>query len=160
MGREAAPLIGMSYKVKEIFYTLQGEGANTGRPAVFCRFAGCNLWSGREEDRASAVCQFCDTDFLGIDGSGGGSFATAECLADAIEEPDLWLPRALVAPRLLEAGLDLERLVGHHAPSRKLIGHKSIALRHTAEECDNVFGELDFLMFLQDKGYKFEYRHS
>jgi 7-carboxy-7-deazaguanine synthase len=74
----------MSYRVKEIYYTLQGEGANTGRAAVFCRFAGCNLWSGREGDRASAVCQFCDTDFLGIDGVGGGSFATAECLADAI----------------------------------------------------------------------------
>jgi hypothetical protein len=63
----------MSYSVKEIFYTLQGVGANAGRPAVFCRFAGCNLWSGREEDRATAVCQFCDTDFVGIDGVGGGA---------------------------------------------------------------------------------------
>ena len=62
----------MSYAVKEIFYTLQGEGANAGRPAVFCRFAGCNLWSGREADRADAVCRFCDTDFVGIDGPGGG----------------------------------------------------------------------------------------
>jgi len=62
----------MSYAVKEIFYTLQGEGANTGRPAVFCRFAGCNLWSGHEPDRATAVCRFCDTDFVGIDGAGGG----------------------------------------------------------------------------------------
>ena len=74
----------MSYAVKEIFYTLQGEGRNAGRAAVFCRFAGCNLWTGREEDRASAVCQFCDTDFVGMDGTGGGRFRTAETLAEAI----------------------------------------------------------------------------
>ena len=74
----------MTYSVKEIFYTLQGEGANTGRPAVFCRFAGCNLWSGREEDRSSAVCQFCDTDFVGADGSGGGKFSDASSLASAV----------------------------------------------------------------------------
>jgi len=74
----------MSYAVKEIYYTLQGEGAQTGRPAVFCRFAGCNLWSGREEDRAKAICQFCDTDFVGTDGPGGGKFATAMELARAI----------------------------------------------------------------------------
>jgi 7-carboxy-7-deazaguanine synthase (Cx14CxxC type) len=74
----------MSYAVKEIYYTIQGEGAQTGRPAVFCRFAGCNLWSGREEDRANAVCQFCDTDFVGLDGPGGGRFVAAEPLADAI----------------------------------------------------------------------------
>ena len=74
----------MTYAVKEIFYTLQGEGANAGRAAVFCRFAGCNLWSGREEDRASAVCQFCDTDFVGTDGTLGGRFATADELADTI----------------------------------------------------------------------------
>lgn len=74
----------MSYAVKEIFYTLQGEGANTGRAAVFCRFAGCNLWIGREEDRAEAVCRFCDTDFVGTDGPGGGRFAGAEQLADAV----------------------------------------------------------------------------
>jgi 7-carboxy-7-deazaguanine synthase len=73
-----------SYAVKEIFYTLQGEGANTGRPAVFCRFAGCNLWSGREADREEAVCRFCDTDFVGTDGPGGGRFATAEELAAAV----------------------------------------------------------------------------
>ena len=72
------------YSVKEIFYTLQGEGANAGRPAVFCRFAGCNLWSGREEDRASAICRFCDTDFVGTDGPGGGKFATADALAAAV----------------------------------------------------------------------------
>jgi len=74
----------MSYQVKEIFYTLQGEGANAGRPAVFCRFAGCNLWSGREADRASAVCQFCDTDFVGTNGTLGGKFDTAADLATRI----------------------------------------------------------------------------
>jgi 7-carboxy-7-deazaguanine synthase (Cx14CxxC type) len=74
----------MTYAVKEIFYTLQGEGANTGRSAVFCRFAGCNLWTGRERDRSSAVCQFCDTDFVGTDGPGGGKFTTAEELARAV----------------------------------------------------------------------------
>ncbi len=74
----------MSYQVKEIYYTLQGEGAHAGRAAVFLRFAGCNLWSGREEDRASAVCTFCDTDFVGVDGPGGGRFATADALADAV----------------------------------------------------------------------------
>ncbi|HUD51755.1 7-carboxy-7-deazaguanine synthase [Parvibaculum sp.] len=73
------------YSVKEIFYTLQGEGANAGRPAVFCRFAGCNLWTGRETDRATAVCTFCDTDFVGTDGEGGGKFADADLLADAVE---------------------------------------------------------------------------
>ena len=75
----------MSYAVKEIFKTLQGEGAHTGRAAVFCRFAGCNLWSGREQDRASAHCRFCDTDFVGVDGTGGGRFADPETLAKAIE---------------------------------------------------------------------------
>jgi 7-carboxy-7-deazaguanine synthase (Cx14CxxC type) len=74
----------MAYSVKEIFYTLQGEGAQSGRAAVFCRFAGCNLWSGREEDRAKAVCNFCDTDFVGTDGTGGGKFASADSLGDAI----------------------------------------------------------------------------
>jgi 7-carboxy-7-deazaguanine synthase len=74
----------MSYAVKELFYTLQGEGANAGRPAVFCRFAGCNLWSGREADRATAVCRFCDTEFVGTDGPGGGKFASAEQLAAAV----------------------------------------------------------------------------
>lgn len=75
----------MKYKVKEIYYTLQGEGAHTGRPAVFCRFTGCNLWSGREEDRSSAVCQFCDTDFRGTDGLNGGKY-TANELADKVVE--------------------------------------------------------------------------
>jgi 7-carboxy-7-deazaguanine synthase len=74
----------VSYAVKELYYTLQGEGAQAGRAAVFLRFAGCNLWSGREEDRAGAVCTFCDTDFVGVDGPGGGRFADADALADAV----------------------------------------------------------------------------
>lgn len=74
----------MGYLVKEIFYTLQGEGAHTGRPAVFCRFTGCNLWTGREAHRANAICQFCDTDFVGTDGTGGGRFRTAGDLAEAV----------------------------------------------------------------------------
>lgn len=78
----------MAYSVKEIFYTLQGEGAQAGRAAVFCRFAGCNLWSGREIDRAKAICKFCDTDFVGTDGVGGGKFQIADDLAKAIG--DTW----------------------------------------------------------------------
>jgi len=86
----------MTYSVKEIFYALQGEGAQAGRPAVFCRFAGCNLWSGREPHRTRAVCRFCDTDFVGVDGSGGDKFRTAEALAAAIAArwPATSLPRA------------------------------------------------------------------
>ena len=76
----------MSYAIKKIFYTLQGEGAQAGRAAVFCRFAGCNLWSGREADRAAAICRFCDTEFVGVDGPGGGKFELAEALAAAIEQ--------------------------------------------------------------------------
>ncbi|MEX0298991.1 MAG: 7-carboxy-7-deazaguanine synthase [Kordiimonas sp.] len=75
----------MVYTVKEMFYTLQGEGGQAGRPAVFCRFSGCNLWTGREQDRSNAVCQFCDTDFVGTDGPGGGKFKTAEELAHAVK---------------------------------------------------------------------------
>lgn len=75
----------MVYSVKEIFYTLQGEGGQAGRPAVFCRFAGCNLWTGLEKDRAKAICQFCDTDFVGTDGPGGGKFQTADDLASAVK---------------------------------------------------------------------------
>lgn len=78
----------MAYSVKEMFYSLQGEGANTGRAAVFVRFSGCNLWSGREEDRADARCDFCDTDFVGTDGDGGAKFLGAEAMADAVE--NLW----------------------------------------------------------------------
>ena len=79
----------MTYAVKQIFLTLQGEGGQAGRAAVFCRFAGCNLWSGREQDRADAVCTFCDTDFVGTDGEGGGKFETAEALAQAVA--DTWV---------------------------------------------------------------------
>lgn len=78
----------MNYSVKEIFYTLQGEGAHAGRPAVFCRFAGCNLWSGREQDRDKAVCRFCDTDFRGMDGENGGRYSTPDSLAYRIAQ--LW----------------------------------------------------------------------
>ena len=74
----------MTYAVKEIFYTLQGEGMRAGRPAVFCRFSGCNLWSGREQDRRSAICQFCDTDFVGTDGTDGGKYESAHALAERI----------------------------------------------------------------------------
>jgi 7-carboxy-7-deazaguanine synthase (Cx14CxxC type) len=88
----------MPYDVKEIFYTLQGEGANVGRPAVFCRFSRCNLWSGHERDRERAICRFCDTDFVGTDGPNGGSFADAPSLADAIERN--W-PEKLSGPRLV-----------------------------------------------------------
>ena len=75
----------MSYSIKEIYFTLQGEGANAGRPAVFCRFTGCNLWTGREEDRHKAVCQFCDTNFVGTDGPRGGVYATANEIAEAVD---------------------------------------------------------------------------
>jgi 7-carboxy-7-deazaguanine synthase len=86
----------VTYSIKEIFYTLQGEGAHAGRPAVFCRFSGCNLWTGREIDRASAVCQFCDTDFVGTDGEGGGKFKTPQELAATIDA--LW-PRTYAASK-------------------------------------------------------------
>ena len=114
----------MAYMVKEIYYTLQGEGAQTGRPAVFCRFAGCNLWSGNEADRAAATCGFCDTDFVGTDGPGGGAFPTARALGQAVRakwpaaaggrslvvctggEPLLQLDEALVEA-LHDAGLEI-----------------------------------------------------
>ncbi len=89
----------MTYAVKEIHYTLQGEGANTGRPAVICRFTGCNLWSGREQDRATATCRFCDTDFVGMDGPGGGRFASAQVLGKAIL--DNWPANAASSRRLV-----------------------------------------------------------
>ncbi len=92
----------MTYSVKEIFFTLQGEGANTGRPAVFCRFAGCNLWSGLEKDRATAQCTFCDTEFVGTDGSGGGKFETAAELAEAVR--NMWPVGAGGAPFVVCTG--------------------------------------------------------
>lgn len=100
----------MPYAIKEIYYTLQGEGVQAGRPAVFCRFAGCNLWSGREEDRATATCRFCDTDFVGLDGPGGGRFATATDLVGAIREA--WPPGSTTPPLVVctggEPGLQLD----------------------------------------------------
>jgi len=92
----------MTYAVKEIYYTLQGEGARTGRAAVFLRFAGCNLWTGLERDRANAVCKFCDTDFVGTDGIGGGKFATAEGLARAVEEK--WPSASMAQPYVVCTG--------------------------------------------------------
>lgn len=91
----------MAYSIKEMYYTLQGEGAQTGRPAVFCRFSGCNLWTGRERDRAKAICQFCDTDFVGIDGPNGGRFSEADELAAAVDalwpsHPDAAAPKLVV----------------------------------------------------------------
>ena len=110
----------MTYSVKETFYTLQGEGANAGRPAVFCRFAGCNLWSGREEDRATAVCRFCDTDFVGTDGLGGGKFGTPEELAQRIDFlwPNDRMPGRLVVftggEPLLQVDPPLIEAIHHH----------------------------------------------
>jgi 7-carboxy-7-deazaguanine synthase (Cx14CxxC type) len=88
IARNASSADTLTYSVKEIFYTLQGEGAHAGRPAVFCRFAGCNLWTGRESDRETAICQFCDTDFVGTDGEGGGKFSDSQSLTAAIDA--LW----------------------------------------------------------------------
>ncbi len=88
----------MAYHIKEIFYTLQGEGANTGKAAVFCRFSGCNLWSGRERDRSGAICQFCDTDFVGTDGTNGGKFEESDALANSISS--CW-PRESKAERFV-----------------------------------------------------------
>jgi 7-carboxy-7-deazaguanine synthase (Cx14CxxC type) len=110
----------MSYSIKEIFYTLQGEGANTGRPAVFCRFSGCNLWSGHEEDRTSAVCQFCDTDFVGTDGTGGGRFRAAAEVAQAVRAAWPAPPSSLARPLVVCTGgepllqLDAELVSAFH----------------------------------------------
>ena len=99
-----------TYTVKEVFYTLQGEGAQTGRPAVFCRFTGCNLWSGREQDRAASVCRFCDTDFVGFDGQNGGKFSSAEALAAHISSfwPNLTLGKPYVVFTGGEPALQLD----------------------------------------------------
>ena len=94
----------MTYTIKEIFYTLQGEGANTGRPAVFCRFAGCNLWTGREEEREKAVCRFCDTDFVGTDGPGGGKFANALEVARAVAAKWPVGPSQMIKPLVVCTG--------------------------------------------------------
>ena len=103
------------YQIKEMYYTLQGEGARTGRPSVFCRFTGCNLWSGREKDRSTAVCNFCDTDFVGVDGPGGGKFINALELSDAIEA--FWPneePNKYVVFTGGEPGLQLDKNVIDH----------------------------------------------
>lgn len=109
----------MTYSVKEIFYTLQGEGNHAGRPAVFCRFAGCNLWTGREEDRVTAICQFCDTDFVGTDGERGGKFRQATELAETINR--LWPQDYAASKYVVFTGgepllqLDAELIVAMHA---------------------------------------------
>ena len=109
----------MAYSVKEAFYTLQGEGAQSGRAAVFCRFAGCNLWSGREQDRATAVCSFCDTDFVGTDGAGGGKFDSAVLLAAHVAS--LWPGKHLGRPLVVCTGgepllqVDAELVDAFHA---------------------------------------------
>ncbi len=109
------------YSVKEIFYTLQGEGANTGRAAVFCRFSGCNLWSGREEDRVTAVCTFCDTDFIGTDGLGGGKFATHDDLAREVASHWPATPSPCIRPLVVCTGgepllqLDAPLVAAFHA---------------------------------------------
>ncbi len=109
----------MTYQVKEIFYTLQGEGARTGRASVFLRFAGCNLWSGREKDRTNAVCTFCDTDFVGTDGPGGGKFTNADSLADAVAAK--WPSTAKGRPYVVCTGgepllqIDAELIAALHA---------------------------------------------
>ena len=94
----------MSYAVKELYYTLQGEGMQAGRAAVFCRFTGCNLWSGREDDRESAVCTFCDTDFVGVDGPGGGRFKSADALAQTIQKAWGGAPSLYSAPLVVFTG--------------------------------------------------------
>lgn len=94
----------MSYRVKEIFYTLQGEGTHAGRPAVFCRFTSCNLWTGREQDRHRAICRFCDTDFVGVDGPGGGRFGSPQELASAIAEAWTGRPHPRTRPYVVCTG--------------------------------------------------------
>jgi 7-carboxy-7-deazaguanine synthase len=109
----------VTYKVKEIFYTLQGEGAHAGRAAVFCRFTSCNLWTGREADRERAICKFCDTDFVGIDGQGGGRFADADALAEAVASK--WPMNGGGRPMVVCTGgepllqLDVEAIDAFHA---------------------------------------------
>src|SRR5512146_2441369 len=113
------------YTVKEIFYTLQGEGAHAGRPAVFCRFAGCNLWSGRELDRASAACRFCDTDFVGTDGAGGGRFETAAELAASVDRA--W-PKAADASRKFVVCTGGEPLLQLDAPAIDALHARGFAI--------------------------------
>ena len=120
------------YAVKEIYYTLQGEGVQTGRAAVFCRFAGCNLWSGRDEDRAGAVCNFCDTDFVGTDGPGGGKFATPESLAGACRE--MWRGNSGTPPLWCDRGEQILAAKAGPAPDKTLVARRKAprAARHDA----------------------------
>ena len=115
----------MTYTVKEIFHTLQGEGARAGTSAVFCRFAGCNLWSGREEDRASAACRFCDTDFVGADGPGGGRFETAAELAASVDRA--W-PKAADASRKFVVCTGGEPLLQLDAPAIDALHARGFAI--------------------------------
>jgi 7-carboxy-7-deazaguanine synthase len=101
LGVQLVETLTLSYKIKEIFYTLQGEGAQAGRPAVFCRFSGCNLWTGREEDRQKAICQFCDTDFWGMDGENGGKYSAKELAEKVIS---LWPDRSVGKPYVVCTG--------------------------------------------------------
>lgn len=123
----------MAYAVKEIFFTLQGEGANAGRAAVFCRFAGCNLWSGREMDRTTARCRFCDTDFRGVNGPGGGRYATAAALADAVlaQWPDPSTPPFVVltgGEPALQLDADLLNALGARGAQRAVETNGTIGL--------------------------------
>jgi 7-carboxy-7-deazaguanine synthase len=156
----------VSYAVKEIFYSLQGEGRHAGRPAVFCRFAGCNLWSGREADRASAACNFCDTDFVGTDGLGGGRFDRATALADVIEsmwagvggkrfvvltggEPLLQVDDALVSA-LHETGFEIAIETNGTLPVRSPIDWVTVSPKGTNNLVQKSGNELK-LVFPQEK---------
>ena len=165
------------YSVKEIFYTLQGEGANAGRPAVFCRFAGCNLWTGREEDRGEAVCRFCDTDFVGTDGPGGGKFASAASLATAVNaawrgEPSAQARRLVVCtggepllqldPPLIDAfhakGFEVAVETNGTVPPPQGIDWLCLSPKADAELVVTAGDELK-LVFPQERGEPERYRH-
>lgn len=156
----------MTYTVKEIFYTLQGEGAQAGRPAVFCRFAGCNLWSGREADRPMAICRFCDTDFVGTDGSGGGKFLTPEDLAEAVAhewpeglgkplvvctggEPLLQLDKPLI-DRFHERGFEVAVETNGTQIAPKGIDWVCVSPKSTAEIVQRAGNELKFVYPQED----------
>ena len=133
------------YTVKEIFYTLQGEGAQTGRAAVFCRFAGCNLWSGREADRASAICQFCDTDFADTNGPGGGRFESAVALAEAIVQKWPRQPQSFAAGKRFVVCTGGEPLLQLDAP---LIGALHALNFEIAVETNGTVAALDGINWL------------
>lgn len=161
----------MGYVVKEVFHTLQGEGANAGRVAVFCRFARCNLWSGQERDRASAVCRFCDTDFVGTDGPGGGHFADADALAQHVAdvggltrfvvctggEPLLQLDAALV-DALHAAGFEIAIETNGTLPVPDGIDWVCVSPKADAELVVTTGDELK-LIFRQERGEPERYEH-